>query len=136
MRPLTPPASLMRLKAVSMPSFIWRPSSRAEPEKGATIPNRISLSVTPRTFTLGVVASGTEGATAGAGVTAAVCCAAGGGGGGTIDAIGAGAALAAAGAITAASDGPEIDRSSSASWRSAPLQSSRPIVMALRPSVT
>jgi class 3 adenylate cyclase len=28
-----------------MPSFIWLPSSLAEPVKGAEIPNRISLSV-------------------------------------------------------------------------------------------
>src|SRR3954470_19249742 len=37
------------LKAVSMPSFICRPSSLEGPEKGAAMPNRISLSVTPRT---------------------------------------------------------------------------------------
>src|SRR6478735_9616183 len=126
MRPLTPPASLTRLKAVSMPSYIWRPSSLAEPENGATIPKRISLSVTPRTLD---AASGTAGVTVG--VTAAVCWAGAGGGaaaaaGGMIDAIGAGAALAADGAITAASDGPEIDRSRSASWRSTDLQSVRP----------
>src|SRR5258705_12793319 len=48
-RPSMPPASLTRLKAVSIPSFIWRPSSFEEPEKGAAIPNRISRSVTPRT---------------------------------------------------------------------------------------
>ncbi len=48
-RPSTPPASLTRLKAVSMPSFIWRPSSLAGPENGAAIPNRISRSVMPRT---------------------------------------------------------------------------------------
>src|SRR6187200_471281 len=35
-----------------MPIFIWRPSSFAGPEKGATIPNRISLSETPRIETL------------------------------------------------------------------------------------
>src|SRR6266851_5721643 len=43
-----PPASLARLKAVSMPSFIWRPSSLADPENGAETPNRISESVIPR----------------------------------------------------------------------------------------
>jgi hypothetical protein len=32
-----------------MPSFIWFPSSLAEPVNAAEIPNRISLSVTPRT---------------------------------------------------------------------------------------
>ena len=48
MRPSTPPASLMRLKAVSIPSFICRPSSRAEPENGAAMPKRISLSLMPR----------------------------------------------------------------------------------------
>src|SRR6266436_4555082 len=53
MRPLTPPASLARLKAVSMPSFIWRPSSLAGPENGATMPNRISLAVTPRAVEVG-----------------------------------------------------------------------------------
>src|SRR5215470_13873922 len=31
-----------------MPSFIWRPSSLAEPLNGAEMPNRISLSLTPR----------------------------------------------------------------------------------------
>ena len=51
-----------------MPSFIWRPSSLAEPENGATMPKRISLSVTPRTLAAG---SGTEGVTAG--VTVGAC---------------------------------------------------------------
>jgi len=41
-RPSTPPASLTRLKAVSIPSFIWRPSSLAAPVKAADMPNRIS----------------------------------------------------------------------------------------------
>src|ERR1700741_4772062 len=50
MRPSTPPASLARLKAVSMPSFIWRPSSFAAPENGAAMPKRISRSVPPRTL--------------------------------------------------------------------------------------
>src|SRR3981081_2885040 len=61
-RPSTPPASLTRLKAVSIPSFIWRPSSFAVPEKGAAIPNRISRSLTPRVGVLiravGAVAAG------------------------------------------------------------------------------
>ena len=43
-----PPASLARLNAALMPSFIWLPSSLAAPLNGAEIPNRISLSVTPR----------------------------------------------------------------------------------------
>src|SRR5689334_1868672 len=105
MRPLTPPASLARLKAVSMPSFIWRPSSLDAPEKGATIPKRISLSVTPWTFWW---VSGTAGMTFGFTATG-VTGAAGGAAGGTIVATGAGAAFAAAGAITDASDGPETD---------------------------
>src|ERR1700716_3677292 len=79
-RPSTPPASLTRLKAVSIPSFIWRPSSFEEPEKGAAIPNRISRSVMPRTAgptgtgAVGAVAAvaaekddATDGAAAGAG---------------------------------------------------------------------
>ena len=133
MRPLTPPASLARLKAVSMPSFIWRPSSREAPEKGPTMPKRISLSVTPRTA--GRLPSGTEGATAGAVASATVACVAAGGGGAT-EAVGAGAALADDGPITEASDGPEIDVSRSVSWRSADLQSMRPVVTAPRPSLT
>jgi hypothetical protein len=48
-RPSTPPTSLTRLNAVSVPSFICRPSSFEGPENGAAIPNRISRSVTPRT---------------------------------------------------------------------------------------
>src|SRR3954447_8718229 len=43
-RPLIPPVSFTRLNTVSIPYFICRPSSLAEPEKGATIPKRISLS--------------------------------------------------------------------------------------------
>jgi hypothetical protein len=43
-----PPLSLIRLNAVSIPTFIWLPSSLAEPVNGAEIPSRISLSVTPR----------------------------------------------------------------------------------------
>src|SRR5581483_9216926 len=133
MRPLTPPASLTRLNAVSMPSFICRPSSREAPEKGATMPKRISLSVTPRTA--GCVPSGTEGATVGAVASATVVCAAGAGGGAT-EGTGAGAALADDGPITEASDGPEIDVSRSVSWRSADLQSTRPALTLLRPSLT
>ena len=126
MRPLTPPVSLTRLKAVSMPSFIWRPSSRDAPENGATMPKRISLSVTPRTAA-GCRAERKEPPSASSrrrwfarrrrrrGAT---------------EAAGAGAALADDGPITEASDGPEIDVSRSVSWRSADLQSMRPAVTA------
>src|SRR5215813_8888050 len=38
----------MTLNALSTPSLIWRPSSLAGPENGADMPNRISVSVTPR----------------------------------------------------------------------------------------
>src|SRR5581483_5594282 len=134
MRPLTPPVSLTRLNAVSMPSFISRPSSREEPEKGATMPKRISLSVTPRTA--GNVPSGTAGATVGVAARATVVCAADGGAGGAADAVGAGAALADDGPITDASDGPEIEVSRSVSWRSADLQSMRPAATLPRPSLT
>ena len=134
MRPLTPPVSLTRLKAVSMPSFICRPSSRDDPEKGATMPKRISLSVTPRTA--GWLPSGTAGATVGVAASATVVCAAGAGAAGATDAVGDGAALADDGPITDASDGPEIEVSRSVSWRSADLQSTRPAVTLLRPSLT
>ncbi len=99
-----------------MPSFIWRPSSFVGPENGATMPNRISLAVTPRAVEVGT-------------------------GCGT-GAVGAVAAAAEDGATTAASDGegegafPASDCSRSASWRSADLQSVRPAVTALRPSAT
>src|SRR5262245_32301323 len=100
-----------------MPSFIWRPSSREAPEHGATIPNRISRSVTPRA----VLVTG--------------CC------GGAAGAV---AAAAEEGAMTpdsvdAAPDGdeePEMDCSRSASWRSATPQLIFPVVMAPRPSLT
>src|SRR5215831_14817081 len=137
-----PPKSLMRLKAVSMPSFIWRPSSLAEPEKGATMPKRISLALTPRTLppdsgTAWVTVGVTAAMVAGGGDTAG---AAGAGGaasaGGAAGAVGAGAAAADDGPITPASDGPASDCSRSASWRAANLQSVRPVVTALRPSVT
>src|SRR3974377_931633 len=94
MRPSTPPAAFMRLKAGSLPSFIWRPRSLAEPENGATIPKRISRSVTPRTFE--AEARGAAGATLG--VTAATvaggaaAAAAGGGGGGRGWVVGVGVA--------------------------------------------
>ena len=50
-RPCTPPPALTSLNAASMPNFI-RPSSLAAPLNGAEIPNRISVSVTPRTAVL------------------------------------------------------------------------------------
>ena len=134
MRPLTPPVSLTRLNAVSMPSFICRPSSRDEPEKGATMPKRISLSVTPRTA--GSVAerdrrSHRRRCRQGNGGLRGC-----GGAGGATDAVGAGAALADDGPITDASDGPEIEVSRSVSWRSADLQSMRPAATLPRPSLT
>src|SRR5271156_3940157 len=63
-RPFTPPASLIWLKAVSMPIFIWRPSSRDAPLNGAAIPNKISASLTPRTALSGELACAGGGATA------------------------------------------------------------------------
>src|SRR5262245_20385759 len=56
-RPCTPPRALVALNAASMPSFIFWPSSLAAPLNGAEIPNRISLSVTPRKVVLTVVDS-------------------------------------------------------------------------------
>src|SRR5258708_17904006 len=61
-RPFTPPASLTRLKARSIPSRIWRPFSFAAPDKFADMPNRISRSVTPRTA--GSTGTGAVGAVA------------------------------------------------------------------------
>src|SRR5260370_39988024 len=49
MQHTTPPASLVRLNAVSIPSFILRPSSFVGPVKAAAMPNLISRSVMPRT---------------------------------------------------------------------------------------
>src|SRR5271167_1439859 len=63
-RPFTPPASLIWLKAVSTPIFIWRPSSRDAPLKGAAIPNKISLSLTPRTALSGELVCASGGAAA------------------------------------------------------------------------
>src|SRR5665647_3395475 len=62
-RPCTPPLALATLNAASMPRFIFWPSSLAAPLNGAEIPNRISLSVTPRTgllTPLGSCSSGCE----------------------------------------------------------------------------
>src|SRR5208282_4724986 len=63
-RPFTPPASLIWLKAVSTPIFIWRPSSLDAPLKGAAIPNKISLSLTPRTALSGALVCAGGGAAA------------------------------------------------------------------------
>jgi hypothetical protein len=118
-RPPMPPASLTWLKAVSMPSFIWRPRSLTGPVKAAVMPNRISVSDTPRTALTGfpkLTAGAAAGAAAKAGATGARA--------------GAGAAAAGAGADGAS------DCSSSASRRSASLQSVLPDVTALRPSAT
>ncbi len=113
MRPLTPPLSLARSKAASMPSFINRPVSLLGPENGMTMPNLTSLWVTPWTFT---------------------------GGGrfsvGAVAAIAAGGPSVTRGSVEVRCRGVAIDRSRSASSRSAPVQSIRPLVTALRPSAT
>src|SRR5258708_37633942 len=113
-RPSTPPASLIRLKAASIPSFIWRPSSFAGPENGAAIPNRISRSVTPRTC-------GPAAATA-------------------TGAVGAVAAAAEDGAITAdrlrpgPGPGPAVQPSRSADRAAPGPQANPPVVHAVLPS--
>ena len=48
-RPCTPPLALATLNAATMPRCIFWPSSLVGPLNAAEIPNRISLSVTPRT---------------------------------------------------------------------------------------
>src|ERR1700704_171463 len=55
----------MTLNAVSTPSFIWRPSSLADPENGADMPKRISVSVTPRLTAVNLDCSGLVAASAG-----------------------------------------------------------------------
>src|ERR1019366_8839127 len=52
-----PPLALATRNAGSMPIFIFWPSSLAAPLNGAEIPNRISLSVTPRTGLLTLLGS-------------------------------------------------------------------------------
>src|ERR1700682_2531763 len=64
MRPSTPPASLTRLNAVSLPSFILRPSSFVGPVKAAAMPNLISRSVMPRTGGPATAVTGAVGAVA------------------------------------------------------------------------
>src|ERR1700722_4338209 len=90
-----PPVSFARLNAVSMPSFIWLPSSLAAPVNGAEMPNRISLSVTPRMGEVSSFVAPTDATIAGA---ALVGC-------GAAEAIGrsavAGAALVGCAAIEA-----------------------------------
>src|SRR5262245_26408692 len=55
--PCTPPRALAALNAASIPSFIFWPSSLAAPLNGAEMPNRISLSLTPRKVVLTLVGS-------------------------------------------------------------------------------
>src|SRR5271163_322113 len=80
-RPFTPPASLIWLKAVSMPIFIWRPSSRDAPLNGAAIPNKISALLTPRIALSGELVCASGGATAAVTIEEALptSCEAGGG---------------------------------------------------------
>ena len=47
----------MTPNAVSIPCFICRPSSRAGPENGAAMPNRISSRVTPWAEAAGLAAA-------------------------------------------------------------------------------
>src|SRR5512144_1591633 len=47
-RPKTPPLALAALNAAIMPIFMFWPSSLVGPLSAAEIPNRISVSVTPR----------------------------------------------------------------------------------------
>src|ERR1039458_1427789 len=71
-RPSTPPLALATRNATSMPIFIFWPSSLAAPLNGAEIPNRISLSVTPRTGLLTLLGSCPSGREIGEG---GACCA-------------------------------------------------------------
>src|SRR5215472_1873828 len=90
-----------------MPSFICRPSSRAEPLNGAAMPKRISLSVTPRTLGPGVAAMAGAGAAgkAAGGIAAAIDVVGSGAGGAGGAAGTAGAATAVAGCAAAALTG-------------------------------
>src|SRR5215472_11788361 len=91
-----------------MPSFICRPSSRAEPLNGAAMPKRISLSVTPRTLGPGVAAMAGAGAAGkAAGGIAAAIDVVGSGAGGAAGTAGAATAVAgcAAAALTGSSAG-------------------------------
>src|SRR5476651_2132349 len=72
-RPCTPPLALATLNAASMPSFIFWPSSLAAPLNGAEIPNRISLSVTPRTGLLTLLGSCPSGCEIGEGGACWAC---------------------------------------------------------------
>src|SRR5450759_5393592 len=71
-RPSTPPLALATRNATSMPIFIFWPSSLAAPLNGAEIPNRISLSVTPRKGLLTLLGSCPSGREIGEG---GACCA-------------------------------------------------------------
>ena len=70
-RPFTPPLALATLNAASMPRFMFWPSSLAGPLKGAEIPNRISVSVTPRIGMLTLLGSCPSGCEVG---VCGVCC--------------------------------------------------------------
>src|SRR5262245_58064772 len=75
-RPQTPPLALVALTAAIMPIFIFWPSSLVGPLSAAEIPNRISVSVTPRKRVLVLPAS----CWAGCGADATCVCAFAGGG--------------------------------------------------------
>src|ERR1035437_2870825 len=72
-RPSTPPLALATRNATSMPIFIFWPSSLAAPLNGAEIPNRISLSVTPRTGLLTLLGSCPSGCEIGEGGACWAC---------------------------------------------------------------
>ncbi len=75
-RPCTPPLALAALNAAIMPIFIFWPSSLVGPLSAAEIPNRISVSVTPRNRVLGLLDS----CWSGCGADATCACAFAGGG--------------------------------------------------------
>src|SRR5512139_3547288 len=75
-RPCTPPLALAALNAAIMPIRIFWPSSLVGPLSAAEIPNRISVSVTPRKVLLGSCPSAPE-----FGASDACCVCAGEGGG-------------------------------------------------------
>src|SRR5215469_18407169 len=108
-----------------MPSFIWWPSSLADPENGAARPNLISVSVTPRIgmFTFACANGDTgPGAPTDGTATAVARGGAGGDAGGVIESVAAGAV-----GVTAFSR--------LARLRSTAAQSVRRLVTALCPSV-
>src|ERR1700690_617487 len=87
-----------------MPSFILRPSSLGAPLKGAEMPNRISVSVTPRTGVLTLPGSCRSGCEAGA-----TCACALTGGGATGTAAGAGEGGTGCATEATAGCGTEVD---------------------------